>query len=514
MEDLKTAIQNNNIFYIHLNNMNIGNRIGSQNITINWDQHKNRVMRQTKSNYITLFNQSLKTDNMTLEALSDFMGLNQQQLITKINKSLGKKLQEEIDLKSLANLHKMVKQGDVSKYIKNSITENGDNVEELKQALRVVAKCLKLLQEKRRGGALGAILLNTINGQRKNKDGTITNFSVSNFKELGKELATALEDYKVINDYRKIQKDALNDAKSLLYNLSYVLQERKFKSSGRNISAKGLSRLILNNIVSTAIAQGLGFVIQTKSQNLLYKATISSTGTAQVQSDSELSDKKITGKTDVKIQNVNYKLDLLDYGETSGSLMMDIGLSLKFYTGQKFNNLSNKGENQIISTQSINSGSGGTLGEAIYAIFDQPVDKYLIYNYYAHSPERSYEILKMNDLILKRQILRLFASAGKKDFSQFMLINGEIISIWDIVQYALDSDLYLSQSQDGSKQQGLALSIPDRPKIVQANVPIFTKNNQILNAWQRSINVNKVINSATIKAELHLKNLAKYYNEN
>lgn len=514
MEDLKTAIQNNNIFYIHLNDMNIGNRVGSQNITINWDQHRNRVINQTKSNYITLFNQSLKTDDMTLKALSEFMGLNQQQLITKINKDLGKKLQEEINLDSLANLHKIVKQGDVSKHIKNSITENGDNVEELKQALKVVAQCLKLLQERRRGGALGAILLDTINGQRKNKDGTITNFSVSNFKELGKELATALESYKVKNDYRKIQEDALKDAKSLLYNLSYVLQERKFKSSGRDISVKGLSRLILNNIVSTAIAQGLGFVVRTKSQNLLYKATISSTGTAQVQSDSELSDKKITGKTDVKIQNVNYKLDLLDYGETSGSLMMDIGLSLKFYTGQKFNDLSNKGENQIISTQSINSGSGGTLGEAITAIFNQPIYKYLVYNYYAHNSENPYEISQMNDLILKRQVLRLFASAGKKDFSQFMLVNGEIISVWDIVQYALDSDLYLSQSQDGSKQQGLVLSIPDRPKIVQANTQVFTENNQIMNAWQRSTKVNKVINSATIKAELHLKNLAKYYNKN
>lgn len=504
MEDLKTAIQNDNIFYIHLNDINIGNRISSQNITINWDQHRNRVINQTKNNYITLFNQNLKTDDMTLKALSEFMGLNQQQLITQINKDLGKKLQDEIRVDSLANLHQMVKNGNVSKLISNSINDKNENIKNLKQALKVVAQCLKLLEPKRQdGGALGAILLNTVN------DKTITSF-----KELGKELATALKDYNVKNKYRSIQKDALEDAQSLLRNLSHVLQEGNFKSSGRDISTKGLSRLILNNIVSTAIAQGLGFVIKTKSQDLLYKATISSTGTAKVQSDSELSDKKITGKTDVKIQNVNYKLDLLDYGETSGSLIMDIGLSLKFYTNQKFNDLTKKGENQIISTQSINSGSGGILGEAITAIFNQPIHKYLVYNYYAHSNEEQLNIKQMNDLILKQQILKLFASAGKGEFSQFMLVNGEIISIWDIVQYVLKSELFLSQGQKGSNKQGLALNIPDKMEIVKSNVPFDFEKKSIIDSWQRSRKVNEVINSATVKAELHLKNLAKYYNKN
>ena len=120
----------------------------------------------------------------------------------------------------------------------------------------------------------------------------------------------------------------------------------------------------------------------------------------------------------------------------------------------------------------------------------------------------------MNDLILKRQILRLFSSAGgANDFNQFMLINGQIISIWDILQYALNSDLFLSSSEQGSEEQGLTLSIPDRPKIIQSNKKINNqKQSQLENAWLRSKKVNSAINTAKIKAKLHLKNLAKYYN--
>lgn len=74
---------------------------------------------------------------------------------------------------------------------------------------------------------------------------------------------------------------------------------------------------------------------------------------------------------------------------------------------------------------------------------------------------------ELNDLILKRQILRLFATNSSfQDFSQFILINGQIISIWEVLQYALNTELKFSNSMKESKNEGLVLSIPNRPDII------------------------------------------------
>jgi hypothetical protein len=76
---------------------------------------------------------------------------------------------------------------------------------------------------------------------------------------------------------------------------------------------------------------------------------------------------------------------------------------------------------------------------------------------------------ELNDLIATRQIIRLFSSAGtESDFVNFMLLNGKIISVWDIVKYAISSDLSVSKSQKGAKA-GIVLTIPNRRKIVEAN---------------------------------------------
>jgi len=52
-----------------------------------------------------------------------------------------------------------------------------------------------------------------------------------------------------------------------------------------------------------------------------------------------------------------------------------------------------------------------------------------------------------------------------------MLVNGKIISVWDLVKYAVSSDLSVSQSMEEEKA-GIVLSIPNRSKIFSANQKI------------------------------------------
>jgi hypothetical protein len=95
-----------------------------------------------------------------------------------------------------------------------------------------------------------------------------------------------------------------------------------------------------------------------------------------------------------------------------------------------------------------------------------------------------------------------------------MLINGNVVSIWEILQYVLNNDVGLSNSMDGSSSQGIVVTIPDRPDIYASNKydPLEGKGyNPSISAWQRSHKVNAAIGSAKIYAKLHLTNLARSY---
>ena len=123
---------------------------------------------------------------------------------------------------------------------------------------------------------------------------------------------------------------------------------------------------------------------------------------------------------------------------------------------------------------------------------------------------------QMNDLIAVRQLLRLFSTTGtSKDFAQYMLINGRIISIWQLIQYAITSDLSLSNSliKNTNSSQGIVLSIPDRPKF-KASFETVEKGESILEeAWKRSREQNSAINSARIVAKLHFDKLAQAFSK-
>ena len=88
-----------------------------------------------------------------------------------------------------------------------------------------------------------------------------------------------LKDYEVKNNYRKIKKQALEGSKKQLENLAYALKKGRFKTSQNALSAKGLSTLLLNGIISTQIAEGLSLMMNNKAGNLLHKSVIEGVGT-------------------------------------------------------------------------------------------------------------------------------------------------------------------------------------------------------------------------------------------
>lgn len=482
MNDLNTAFQNVNDFYIHYNKMNIGNKANRASLSQSFIQQKQIIAAQVKSQYIKLFDANIN-NKKSVEILAAAMDLTQQDFLTTLNNQLTNKLQKQISIDKLQILYDKVKSGNISKYLKSAIQEQ--SIEDLEKAFEGIAQALSLLDNRTDG--LGALLLNSTNGA----------FS---FSDIGINLSKALENYKVSNNYRLIRRQSLQSAKRQLQNLAYVLQTGSFKT-GNNLTAKGLSTLLLNGLISTQIAEGLAFSASGKAGSLLYKSILEAVGTQNVEVKSDFSQNiKITGKTDVRAKGVQISLQGIDQGDSSGNINLNIGISSKFYTGQGFNE-------KLDEPKGIySSGSGGTLGQTIMAIWGDPIDRYLVYNFFPHKMYQT----QLNDLITTRQIIRLFSSAGSEsDFVNFMLVNGRIVSIWEIIKYAISSNLGLSKSLGGEKNQGIILNIPGRSNITEANVFEPRDNNEtsIGQAWKRSRKVNSVINSSRIYAELHLKNL-------
>lgn len=482
MDDLNTAFQNANDFYIHYNKINIGNKVNKTSLSQSFAQQKQIIATQVKSQYIKLFDANINNEK-SIHALAAAMDLTQQDFLTMLNNQLVNKLQKQISIDKLQTLYTGVKSGDINKYLNNAVQHQ--SIEDLRKAFEGLSQALSLLDNKTNG--LGALLLNSTN-------------NAFSFSDVGVNLSKELEKYKVNNNYRLIRRQSLQAAKKQLQNLAYVLQTGTFKTGG-DLTARGLSTLLLNGLISTQIAEGLAFSASGKAGSLLYKTILEAVGTQNVEVKSDSSQSiKITGKTDVRAKGVQISLQGVDQGDSSGSIKLNIGISSKFYTGQGFNE-------KLEEPKGIyGSGSGGTLGQAIMAIWGDPIDRYLVYNYFPHEMYQT----QLNDLIATRQIIRLFASAGSEsDFANFMLVNGRIVSIWEIVKYAISSNLGLSKSLGGEQNQGIILSIPGRVDIKEANVfePRDKNEFPIVQAWKRSRKVNSVINSTRIYAELHLKNL-------
>lgn len=487
--NLSTTLQDYNSYYIHLNKVNAGSKAG--NAAINFAAQKQQVAMQTMSQYKNWLNASINGEN--IETLAAALDMDENQFFNVLNQKLKEKMQTEINVNALAQLYQTVKDGNITQHLRNAVEFR--NIKQLAAALKVIANALLILENGE--GSLGAALLNAL----YTENGTL---AFSSFKNLGNKLQTLLKEYQINNNYSVIKQQSLQKSIAQLNNLAFALQTNTFKTSKNQLSVEGLTTLLSNGIISTSIAQGLGFAASTKAGGTVHQFIVHAVGTNKVTVHSDIDkDIKITGKTDIQAQGVKVNLSTTDTGKNV-DINLNIGISSKFYTGQNFKNLT---KNEITS-MSVGSGVGGSVKQALDSIFTDSSSRYLAYNYIVHDIKTK----QLNDLIVKRQIIRLFATAGNtQDFAQLMLINGQIISIWDLIQYALNNDVGLSNSMDGSKSKGIVLSIPDRPLIHDQNTQISSEYSPLISAWIRSHKVNAAISSARIYAELHLRNLAQSY---
>ena len=480
-------------FYIHKRKRDIGKAAGHNfmndaDIASVFNKQKLSAGEAAKTYYKTLFLDNLKIDDEAMELLNGTFDNDKEKMISEIDKQVKEALQKSINQDQLERLMTLYKSSaEVSKKLLNA----PEALKAFNQLIENFAQASELVR-----GPLGSELATCLRAK-------MTNFA-NNFDltKMGLRLYSALDDFVEQNNFIPLDEIKMSYVVNALNRLAENLTHGK-TTTGQDITEENITRMV-DQLFSKGFSEVIGSQINEVAELTFdaelakvvgdqgHKVQITDTKGQMVGQSGQ----KRAGKTDIKLSNVMVALDYSSapYG---GYINMDIGISNKFYRTERFPGVSYDGE-----TLSFGGGSGGTLKEALNSLFDSNFEHYLAYNTLAYGNKLPAANMALNDIILTRQINRVFATrGGTNDFSQFVLVNGYVVSIWELIQYATANVMGYSNSQEGSANQGAALSIKGRPEILQA----LNSSNQ---ARIRVPKVNNAVNKATISAHVHIDKLS------
>lgn len=484
-----------NGYYIHYHQENIGKADGHSvpDIVSTFQSHRTDVLTQSKETYKKLFKESiLKGSSRKLlnEAFS------KEDVLTEIDRQMTKQMQELIATDKLQLLMEKQrslyqgKQGNIN-FVNLLSSGSKEQIEELDKLISVLIECCKIL--------------NSTDGSQLAIE--LINFRKSNFDL--QRLQQALDDFTKENDNELISIDrqrAISAAQSINALARGLIAGKT--SKGKELTTQGAQKMV-DAIFNTGFGEAVASMIDETANAPINRGLIELTGKkgvsgVQISLNSKNGDKitdavRRSGKADIKFSNLRFKIQ--QNGKTQGGrISMTVGLSNKLYKTNHFKNLDKK---QSFHAFEYSSGSGGTFKEAIDAIFNSSIyNKYLAYNVMARRSTMTKEAQALQDLILTRQIVKLFSSrGGQEDFSQWMLVNGEIISIWQII-LSTEKFVGLSHSQmTQTSEQAVSLSLPGTQDIEKEMIK--------REAEERVPIVNKKLNEMTIKAYVHIDKLKK-----
>lgn len=524
-------------YYIHKHHKNIGRMdlqkpmSDNQMATLyrNYKYGKDATLSDTlKNQYSELIYSSIRpiTDDVTkLELLNSIFNPENtsEAILNKLHKELQKGFEDQFTPNKIIQMLNIEKSTNwtISKNNKNAdavalmkMLNQGDMSEAkagfrfLNQILQGMSEAVKLLNSPE-GDKLGTIL--ATGATRKFYD----------INKLGSYLRTNLVEFIKQNNGNTISAQDAVKAANLLLTVASSLE------SGLTSKGKKLTLGSLQGLVQKSFYSMLAEIFITNMQEAAENATVKyivqaisdiNNNAGQEEVQLEFTDpeghysshdplnggEKKQGKADAKFENVQVSLETFT-GEDNGYFTMSVGISNKAY----ITNHIGVGSLKKFTVYSL--GGGMTIGNALTLLFGGTGhirEKYLAYNILAQGEDKLPRSLKaLQDTLLTRSIIYLAGARGKTDFAQFMLLNGELLSVWDIVKFALGNDIGLSSSQQKkSNQSGIYLSIPNRK--------IFMKYAQSRFWARRVIKTNISIASAAMKAHIVPKQIIEYASKN
>lgn len=348
-------------------------------------------------------------------------------------------------------------------------------------------------------------------------------------KELGRHLEAALNQFIQDNKEGAFSSKDLEEGIKIateINNLSTALKNNQTSSSdGKMLSARSLQSILQNSVfpmiselfVNQLQEAAIDIPTSEMAKFIASSAKISGADTSYIQytapdgtivpgqylknyGANEGKEQKSFGKADSLV-------DVLLEGESitgkyHGSIKLNVGISTKAYASNKIGTKLNK------SFDNYSLGKGLNLGQAFSLIPNlSTYHRYLGYNIISHdtseNPNTTQSLIALQDVLLTRGLAYLASGRGISDSAQLLFLNGNIMSMWDIIKYAMDNNIGASGSLlKSSSTTGIYMTLEKRKEIIQC------ANNLV---WsQRLIGTNNAINSAVIKLEIVPKKILDY----
>lgn len=484
-------------FYIHKRKRDIGkaaggNHMGDREIANVFSRQKEQAGEASKTMYKTLFLKNLKVDDGSIDLLNALTEEDNDSIIEEIDKQIKRNLQSAINQEELSKLMDLYK--DTATFSKNLLGEAQVAVDAFGKMLDNFAEASMLVHGPA-GEALASLLIFY-------KDETTSSNKLT-LRKMGQTLHQIVDDYIHMYPIVDIDEAKILDALNALNRLGTSFKTGK-TSTNESVIESNITRVVdsvfssgFSEVVSSQVRSVIGLTIdETLTKLVGHKTSAVQFSDVKGRFIDSLGGKKAAQKTDISNPAVEVVLDKSEVTPQGGNITMTLGISGKFYRTTGFPG--GKYDGQKIH---FSSGSGGSLKEALNTLLETDMQHYLAYNtLFQGSDGLPASTVALQDIILTRQITRLFATrGGVKDFSQYIIVNGQVVSIWDLLQYALRNDVGLSKSMDKDEKQAISLHIQGRKEIF-----MYSKEK---NARIRVPNVNKAINRATISANVRVEKL-------
>jgi hypothetical protein len=302
-----------------------------------------------------------------------------------------------------------------------------------------------------------------------------------NKTDYGDELIKISKLVKQSTNYSTLHPNMINDIQKKLNSLGNIIKEGRKNQKGEDITARSISTVFNQNLFSTVFGEAAAAELKTGINGLLVDA-IRETGkdstalsfmdadgniVSATSKDVNQSSVYAAGKADIMLDNVACTLQCLPgFNGKSFDLKMNLGISNKLYKNINLNEPLKKDSH-------VSFGGGMNVRLAIDMSFNSIQKRYLAYNVFTWSdkPGMRAPLRALQDILFTRSAINLIGSRGlnqqgnTNDSALFILVNGEVYSLWTIIQTILMDSNKIGWSNSENKTSPITFSIENRPKI-------------------------------------------------
>lgn len=448
--DRKYIINNSEkLTYVHRDSKNF-----NQAIAKNYFQHKQQQYSVMLNQYREALLQNIHINGKTLDALNLTTKSQQDQLLKNIDSELTKTIEQYIkeNSETLSSMRQTVQ----------NLTITNQN--ELLKFLETIEQAVSLLHGE--NNAL-SILLN----QARN-----------NGLSLGQLSAKLVQKFNLQNKNGQL----ISTSRSALDQLAAQLARLTTAAQGIDFSQRAFNGY-LNAIFGTrlgeyAVAKGVKYAFNITDQ--IVEDFLSGTSSATLKTTLRKKEKetKTVSKPDVVLGNGQVRLTT---SEKENVTIVNLGLSVKQYSG---------------TNKTVDVVSGKPFQGVLEQIF--PNGKYYVYNTLGLLDDTAQTYTEMKKAILFNQAPNFLAGFGASNYAQYIVVNGKLYSIYEILKQIKDSK---GNSANKMTDDIVAISIAGAKKIKDIRYR-YGDNNSLEQAWLRNKDIHREIGNLTVKGSFNFSN--------